>query len=524
MPRASATSNGYLDSADWAKFNSAGTVTANAPLDGSGTTLDPLIIHQASASSSGYLSVGDWNNFNNKLSSFSITEVFIGDGVNTALDIEYAGPSQKGIVSINDQTFGGRKSFANGISLPSSNTLNLYDSDNSNYVAMRAPSTLSGNYTFRLPDGYGTNGQVLTSDGAGNLTWGDSPATGFISYGTTATQSSADLTSNEYLYDVSYGSTSNGNALGARINSTGGSTSGSATGLTVTAVSNGSNNDAVAIVAKATVNGTGTAYALDAEGMINTDTSYLIQDTVVLHNKAQGVYLGNEAGNSITTGASNIAIGYGAMASATTASNNVVIGNNVGANLAGKGNVLIGSGASLGTSAGDSNNVAIGAGAKINNSDAVGSTAIGAMAQVNASHTIVLGAIDGVNGADSSANVGIGTQTPDARLQVVSTDSSTYALKIGGSGTGQFGSVQFAAIKTLGAGVTSMPDGYSFYVFTGNPGATVSPPAGKDGELILLLSTINPDIIVDTYGPVNTTLKKGIVQQLIYYNGNWYPL
>ena len=40
-----------------------------------------------------------------------------------------------------------------------------------NYVALKAPSTLSSNYTYTLPNSYGTNGHLLQSDGNGGLSW-----------------------------------------------------------------------------------------------------------------------------------------------------------------------------------------------------------------------------------------------------------------------------------------------------------------------------------------------------------------
>lgn len=53
------------------------------------------------------------------------------------------------------------------------NELRFYDSDDSNFTGIRAPSALTGNITFTLPDGDGTNGQVLSTDGAGTLSWAD---------------------------------------------------------------------------------------------------------------------------------------------------------------------------------------------------------------------------------------------------------------------------------------------------------------------------------------------------------------
>ena len=49
----------------------------------------------------------------------------------------------------------------------------LNDDDNSNYIGLRSPGTLTGNFTYTFPTGYGNNTQVLTTNGAGGLTWED---------------------------------------------------------------------------------------------------------------------------------------------------------------------------------------------------------------------------------------------------------------------------------------------------------------------------------------------------------------
>jgi hypothetical protein len=49
--------------------------------------------------------------------------------------------------------------------------LRLGDADNSNYVALHAPTTIASNYTLTLPTTTGTTNQVLTTDGSGNLSF-----------------------------------------------------------------------------------------------------------------------------------------------------------------------------------------------------------------------------------------------------------------------------------------------------------------------------------------------------------------
>jgi hypothetical protein len=49
--------------------------------------------------------------------------------------------------------------------------LKFFDKDSSNFVAFQAPSIVGTDRTFTLPDAYGSNGDVLTSDGMGGLSW-----------------------------------------------------------------------------------------------------------------------------------------------------------------------------------------------------------------------------------------------------------------------------------------------------------------------------------------------------------------
>jgi hypothetical protein len=48
--------------------------------------------------------------------------------------------------------------------------LRIYETDRSNYVAITSPS-LSSNYTLTLPTTTGSNGQILTTNGSGVLSW-----------------------------------------------------------------------------------------------------------------------------------------------------------------------------------------------------------------------------------------------------------------------------------------------------------------------------------------------------------------
>lgn len=56
--------------------------------------------------------------------------------------------------------------------------LEFYDSDSSNYVSFRAPATIGSNITWTLPSSDGTADQVLSTNGAGTLSWADAGSGG----------------------------------------------------------------------------------------------------------------------------------------------------------------------------------------------------------------------------------------------------------------------------------------------------------------------------------------------------------
>lgn len=190
------------------------------------------------------------------------------------------------------------------------------------------------------------------------------------------------------------------------------------------------------------------ALALGAAGFNNAALGYnALRSATGSNNTAVGAF----AGDAITTGVSNVAVGALALSAASTASANTAVGRNalalatgsdntaVGASTldavsTGGANTAVGAGA-LGASTTGSNNVAVGAGTGVANTTgglltlvgagadvgAVGlnnATAIGANAQVDVNDAVVLGSVGSVNGATTSARVGIGTTAPAATLDV----------------------------------------------------------------------------------------------------------
>jgi hypothetical protein len=61
--------------------------------------------------------------------------------------------------------------------------LRLYESDRSNYVGLQVGS-LSSNLTFTLPTSYGTDGQVLVTNGSGTLSWNTFTGGNIVNAGT----------------------------------------------------------------------------------------------------------------------------------------------------------------------------------------------------------------------------------------------------------------------------------------------------------------------------------------------------
>ena len=89
-----------------------------------------------------------------------------------AVDISTAGTRRFGISSSGELT-----AYGGNLTLKAQGDLRFADSDSSNWVAFQSPATVSSNVTWTLPSADGTNGQALTTNGSGTLSWTSPAAT-----------------------------------------------------------------------------------------------------------------------------------------------------------------------------------------------------------------------------------------------------------------------------------------------------------------------------------------------------------
>lgn len=128
----------------------------------------------------------------------------------------------------------------------------------------------------------------------------------------------------------------------------------------------------------------------------------------------QNTAVGSSASWHNTTGNNNTALGYWALYNNTVASNSTAVGYQALFN-----NTTGGYNTGLGYKAGPDSTT----------TNLWNSTAIGAYADVTASNSLVLGGINGKNGATDDTNVGIATTAPTARLHIGSANVTSFRVE-----------------------------------------------------------------------------------------------
>jgi hypothetical protein len=143
---------------------------------------------------------------------FTSTGTTFAGPINLSQALDFpSGLTSSGNVTLNDQS-----------------ELRLADSDSSNYVGFKSPTTVESNIVWVLPSGDGSSSQVLTTNGAGVLSWSGISVpvtsvggqTGVVTYATTwGVGTNATATTNTTL-DVggAYAQTVIGIGTGTAIN------------------------------------------------------------------------------------------------------------------------------------------------------------------------------------------------------------------------------------------------------------------------------------------------------------------
>jgi hypothetical protein len=78
-----------------------------------------------------------------------------------------------GLISATGNITGGNLRATVDIEIQNRGILYLNTTDNSQYIGLRSPATLTDNFIYTFPANYGVNNQVLTTNGAGSLRWED---------------------------------------------------------------------------------------------------------------------------------------------------------------------------------------------------------------------------------------------------------------------------------------------------------------------------------------------------------------
>ena len=225
-------------------------------------------------------------------------------------------------------------------------------------------------------------------------------------------------------------------------------------------------------------------------------------------------FFGTGAGQANVSGAQNAFFGYAAGA-ANTVGNNSFFGSHAGfTNTTGTNNAFFGynagfqngpgsSNAIFGSSAGSnnlfgSNNTLIGYQADIGNTSMTNATAIGSNAFAGKDNSLVLGSINGVNGATADVNVGIGTISPAERLHIA--DNGGNVLIGNGTCGAGFAAIGFAA--TLTCSNYAVKGNGNDTIINRKTGATIS---FRENDVAQVTIEAGGALVLNTLGTVGST-------------------
>jgi hypothetical protein len=149
-----------------------GTLTGALLLDDSGTVSAPALAFDGDTNTGIFRSAADTLNVATngvERVEFGTTEVVFNDG-GADVDLRVEGDTKANLLLVDagadTVSIDGTQQLAN------QTPLRFGDSDNSNYVALRSPATVTTNVTWDLPATDGTVDQVLKTNGSAVLGWG----------------------------------------------------------------------------------------------------------------------------------------------------------------------------------------------------------------------------------------------------------------------------------------------------------------------------------------------------------------
>jgi len=274
--------------------------------------------------------------------------------------------------------------------------------------------------------------------------------------------------------------------------------------------------------------GTGNLFAGVSVGALNTGTDNSFFGASAGETNADGAnnsFFGSKAGRLNTSGNHNSFFGNSAGLRNSIQILNTFIGYQAGS-LNGSGDTVGTANANtfVGASAGDANrtggsNTAIGNQADVGSAGLFNTTAIGANAFVTRSNSVVLGSIQGTNGASGDTNVGIGITAPSHKLDVLDTSNTGLRVETNSSGGtvgsfGFFGDFQIDSTAAFGGRFAVLENGN---VGIGNPN-----PGDKlnvNGNVSLFLSSAGSTQVCQ-----NSSLQLATCSSSLRYKTNIAPL
>ena len=255
----------------------------------------------------------------------------------------------------------------------------------------------------------------------------------------------------------------------------------------------------------------GTQYNLGVNrilGSAGTSTLFVGVGAGTANTGNYNSFLGSSAGSANTSGFANTFAGAFAGTSNTNGAGNSFFGRSAGvfsnggnnsffglgagdSNTSGSGNTFVG-GITGDTNTTGTENVLVGSGADVGANNLTNATAIGAHSQVTQNYSLILGGINGINGASADTNVGIGTTAPSERLHVVGNGLFTGNLTVNGTfssnilsnpgNSNLFAGVNAGISNTTGSGNVFLGPNAGFANTTGTSNSFMGFSAGTNNQ------------------------------------------